>query len=178
MQHILLVWSLMVGVIWSPGFQKNSEIMGSNIIFASTLLLLYLISVMLALLSCQQYRNFKMYYEICFTDDDIKWKHFPRYWPFVRGKFTDPRWIPCTKASDTELWCFFFICVWISDWVNNGKAGDLTRYRAPYDVIVMITANTIGDINAMCWMSTSQIYIVEIAAHVYQATSNVTVKCK
>ena len=24
-------------------------------------------------------------------DDVIKWKHFPRYWPFVRGKFTGPR---------------------------------------------------------------------------------------
>ena len=23
------------------------------------------------------------------------------------GEFTGPRWIPCTKASDTELWCFF-----------------------------------------------------------------------
>ena len=29
-------------------------------------------------------------------DDVIKWKHFMRYWPFVR-----------TKASDAELWCFF-----------------------------------------------------------------------
>ena len=37
-------------------------------------------------------------------DDVIKWKHFPRYWPFVR--VTGHRWIPLTKASDTELWCF------------------------------------------------------------------------
>ena len=36
-------------------------------------------------------------------DDVIKWKHFPRYWPFVRGIH---RWIPLTKASDAELWCF------------------------------------------------------------------------
>ena len=36
-------------------------------------------------------------------DDDIKWKHFPRYWPFVPGIH---RWIPITKASDTELWRF------------------------------------------------------------------------
>ena len=32
-------------------------------------------------------------------DNVIKWKHFPRYWPFVRG-------IPRIKASDAELWCF------------------------------------------------------------------------
>ena len=24
------------------------------------------------------------------------------------GKFTGPRWIPCKKVSDAELWCFFF----------------------------------------------------------------------
>ena len=38
--------------------------------------------------------------------DVIKWKHFPRYWPFVRGIH---RWPvnSLTKASETELWCFF-----------------------------------------------------------------------
>ena len=48
------------------------------------------------------------------------------------GEFTGPRWIPGTKASDAE------ICVWINGWVNNREAGDLRRYRAHYDVIVMI----------------------------------------
>ena len=38
-------------------------------------------------------------------DDVIKWKHFPRYWPFVRGIH---RWIPLTKASDAHLWCFLW----------------------------------------------------------------------
>ena len=32
---------------------------------------------------------------------------------------------------------FSLICVWINDWVNNREAGDLRRYRAHYDVIVM-----------------------------------------
>ena len=41
-------------------------------------------------------------------DDVIKWKHFPRYWPFVRG-IHRPRRIPCTKASDAELWCFLWL---------------------------------------------------------------------
>ena len=35
----------------------------------------------------------------CKHDDVIKWKHFPRCWPFVRG-------IHRTKASDAEL-CYF-----------------------------------------------------------------------
>ena len=40
-------------------------------------------------------------------DDIIKWKHFPRNWPFVRG-IHRARWIPHTKASDAELWCFLW----------------------------------------------------------------------
>ena len=40
-------------------------------------------------------------------DDVIKWNHFPRYWPFVRGIHRS-RWIPHTKASDAELWCFLW----------------------------------------------------------------------
>ena len=32
---------------------------------------------------------------------------------------------------------FSLICVWINDWVNNPEAGDLRRYRAYYDGIVM-----------------------------------------
>ena len=32
---------------------------------------------------------------------------------------------------------FSFICVWINSWVNNCEAGDLRRYRAHDDVIVM-----------------------------------------
>ena len=40
-------------------------------------------------------------------DDVIKWKHFPRNWPFVRGIHRS-RWIPHTKASDAEPWCFLW----------------------------------------------------------------------
>ena len=38
-------------------------------------------------------------------DDVIKWKHFPRYWPFVRGIL---RWIPLIKDSCAGLWCFLW----------------------------------------------------------------------
>ena len=40
-------------------------------------------------------------------DDVIKWDHFPRYWPYVRGIHRS-RWIPRTMAIDAELWC----CLW------------------------------------------------------------------
>ena len=42
-----------------------------------------------------------------YHDDVIKWKHFPRNWPFVRGIHRS-RWIPHTKASDAELWCLLW----------------------------------------------------------------------
>ena len=42
---------------------------------------------------------------LCFHDDVIKWKHFPRYWAFVRGIYRPPVDSP-TKARDAELCCF------------------------------------------------------------------------
>ena len=53
------------------------------------------------------------------------------------GECPGHRWIPCTKASDAELWCFLWSAPWIIGWVNNREAGDLRRHRAHYDVIVM-----------------------------------------
>ena len=61
-------------------------------------------------------------------DDVIKWKHFPRYWPFVWGIH---QW--------RRALIFSLICVWKNGWENNRGAGDLRRYRSHYDVIVMIT---------------------------------------
>ena len=56
----------------------------------------------------------------------------------LRGEFTGNRWIPLTKASDVELWCFLWSGPWINGWVNNREAGDLRRNHAHYDVTVMI----------------------------------------
>ena len=53
------------------------------------------------------------------------------------GEFTGHFWIPHVKASDAELWRIF-IYAWTDSWANNGNAGDLRRYRAHYDVIVII----------------------------------------
>ena len=69
-------------------------------------------------------------------DDVIKWKHFPRNWPFVRGIHRSP-----VNSQHKGQWrgalMFSLICVWINDGVNNREAGDLRRYRLHYDVIVM-----------------------------------------
>ena len=70
-------------------------------------------------------------------DDVIKWKHFPRYWPFVRGIHRSPVNSP-HKGQWRGALVFSLICVWINGWVNNGEAGELTCYRAHYDVTVML----------------------------------------
>ena len=62
-------------------------------------------------------------------DDVIKWKHFPRYWSFVRGIHRSP-----VNSPHKGQWCgalmFSLFGVWINGWVNNPEAGDLIRYRA------------------------------------------------
>ena len=72
----------------------------------------------------------------CVHDDVIKWKHFPRYWPFVRGIHRSPVNSP-HKGQWKGALIFSLICVWINGWVNNREAGDLRRYLAHYDVRVM-----------------------------------------
>ena len=70
-------------------------------------------------------------------DDVIKWKHFPRYWPFVREINPVAADFPAHKGQWRGALVFSFICAWINGWVNNGEAGDLRRHRANYDVIVI-----------------------------------------
>ena len=75
--------------------------------------------------------------EITQTHDDvIKWKHFPRNWPFVLGIHRSPVNSP-HKGQFRGALMFSLICVWINSWVNNREAGELRRNQAHYDVIVM-----------------------------------------
>ena len=71
-----------------------------------------------------------------FHGDVIKWKYFPRYWPFVRGIHRSPANSP-HKGQWRGALMFSLICTRINGWINNGEAGDLRRYRAHYDVTVM-----------------------------------------
>ena len=77
-------------------------------------------------------------------DDVIKWKHFPRYWPFVREIHRSPVNFP-HKGQWRGALMFTLICARMNGWVNNREAGDLRRYRVHYDVIVMS--------NPFCFMS-------------------------
>ena len=61
-------------------------------------------------------------------DDVIKWKHFPRYWPFLRGIYRSPVNSP-RKGQWRGALMFSLTCAWINGWVNNRAAGDLRRHR-------------------------------------------------
>ena len=69
-------------------------------------------------------------------DDVIKWKHFTRYWPFVRGIHRWPVNSP-HKAQWRGALMFSLIYTWLNGWVNNREDGDLRCHRAHYDIIVM-----------------------------------------
>ena len=55
----------------------------------------------------------------------IKWKHFPRYWPFV-GINRSPVNFP-HKGQWRAALMFSLICALTNPWVNNRDAGDLRR---------------------------------------------------
>ena len=66
----------------------------------------------------------------------IKWKHFLRNWPFVRGIHRSPVNSP-HKGQWHGALMFPLICIWINSWENNREAGDLRCCCAHYDVTVM-----------------------------------------
>ena len=86
-------------------------------------------------------------YCLCLNHDDvIKWKHFPRYWLFVRGIHRSS--VNCPhKGQWHRALMFSLICTWINGWVNNGDAGDLIRHRAHCDVTVVLCFHFSNDIN-------------------------------
>ena len=73
-------------------------------------------------------------------DGVIKWKHFPRYWPFVRKIHRSPVNSPHKGQWRGDL-MFSLICAWMNGWVNNRKAGDLWHHTH-YDVRVMSIPDT------------------------------------
>ena len=79
-------------------------------------------------------------------DDVTKWKHCPRYWPFVRGIHRSPVNSPLIVQWRGAL-MFSLICTRINGWVNNRGAGDLRRHCTHYDVTVMISSNPVQSLD-------------------------------
>ena len=93
-----------------------------------------------------------------FHDDVIKWKHFPRYWPFVwvihQSTVNYPH-----KGQWREALMFSLICAWLNGWVNNREAGDLRCHPAHYDVIVMWLVEIILDKVQYCTCAASRMQL-------------------
>ena len=77
--------------------------------------------------------------------DVIKWKHFPRYWPFVWGIQGSPVDFP-HKGQWRGAFMFSLICAWtngllsgVPDFFDRNKilsGGDLSHYQVPHCIRV------------------------------------------
>ena len=80
-------------------------------------------------------------------DDVIKWKHFPRYWPFVRGIHRSAVNSP-HKGQWRGALKFLWSVPWINGWVNNHKAGDLSgEFPSQRPVTRSFEVSLIGALN-------------------------------
>ena len=69
-------------------------------------------------------------------NDIIQWKHFPRYWPFMRGIHRSPVDSP-HKSYWRRVLMFSLICAWANSWANNRDTSDSRCNWAHYDDTVM-----------------------------------------
>ena len=83
-------------------------------------------------------------FHVVVTHDDVtKWKHFPGYWPFVRGTHWSPVNSP-HKGQWSGGLMFSLVCARTNCWVNNRTAGDLRRRRVHYDAYCLPRFSTKG----------------------------------
>ena len=120
------------------------EISHANItVFERSCLILNSVMYLLVALYCEMLRHQQgqggqsSHFVATIHDDIIKWKHFPRYWPFVPGIHRPPVNSP-HKGQWSGALMFSLICAWINGWVNTCEAGDLRCHHAHYDVTVML----------------------------------------
>ena len=86
-------------------------------------------------------------------DDVIKWKHFPRHWPFERGIHRSPVNSP-HKGQWRGALIFSLIHTWTNGCINNCYVGYLRVQRAYYDVTVMANSNVnLVNFYKVAWLS-------------------------
>ena len=69
-------------------------------------------------------------------DEVINWKHFPCYWPFVRGIHQSPVDSP-HKGQWRGALMFSLILAWTNGWANSWEADDLRYHHTHYDITIM-----------------------------------------
>ena len=75
------------------------------------------------------------------------WRHhmeiFSALLAICAGNSPIPGEFPAQRSATQSFDVMFsLICVWINGWVNYRKAGDLRRYRAHYDVIIVMSLDS------------------------------------
>ena len=126
---------------WKTVFNTSSLLQFTDVTIGNGLVLKSLMRPSLVLIYRHLVPHQMVHLTLCQRHDDvIKWKHFPRCWPFVRGIHPSPVNSP-HKGQRRGALRFSLICTWTNNWVicllNNREAGDLRRHRAHCDVTVM-----------------------------------------
>ena len=140
-QHAWITYFIIhskLGIILTSLVYQRSTLVIQNHIFEGTCVILVLVRcghTQCILRFLHTARTLCCFIVVC-NDDVIKWKHFPCYWPFVRGIHRSPVNSP-HKGQWRGAFMFSLICAWINGCVNNHKAGDLRRNSAHYNVTVM-----------------------------------------
>ena len=135
--HLLVFWCGYSIIICPPATKSLKTLIEADAVFKlllprvpcisclhnhNSLAINHPVSLCVSICVCGEYRFFALWLLIlslmvrvtlvnelyvCLHDDVIKWKHFPRYWPFVRRIHRSTVNSP-HKASDAELWCFLW----------------------------------------------------------------------
>ena len=109
-------------------------------------------------------------------DDVIRWKHFPRYWPFVWGIHWSPVNSP-HKGQWRGALVFSLVCAWINSGVNNRADGDVGCHRTHYDVTVLwwrtgVSAPDVQNMEAQLppnlWYKTTKSQLLNVSRLVLQ----------
>ena len=98
-------------------------------------------------------------------------KHFPRYWPFVRGIHRSPVNSPY-KGQWRGALMFSLICTRTNDWLNNRDAGDLRRHRAHYDITAMLLKCSYGYRLYTWYRPLSEDHIIIVKMHPFTGILN------
>ena len=98
-----------------------------------------------------EYHNSQFQVHVLSWRHDIKWKHFPLFWPFkgIHWSAVDsqrPR-----KGQWRGALIFSLIGAWINCCTNDRDAVDLKRHGAHYDVIEMYTSHPFLKLLELWW---------------------------
>ena len=105
------------------------------------------VMVMIFAISCYTFSRY-IDTNVAVHDEVIKWKHFPRYWPFVRGIHRSQVNSP-HKGQWRGALMFSLSCVWINGWVKDCLVVRLVIWDATTPIVT----------SKLCALGNKTIYI-------------------